>query len=201
MSGKNRTSPEKIGPLVHPDMSGKYQTSPDLISARSHGTYTLNRDMQSRNIGIYRRYIPIPVGWWIMPSHSLCVSPILVRQLFMLLECLTACQLIKKKLLCYSQDNGLQLPNCRQKNISKGFITSVAVNYRYRRYKSIWKFQSIIDLDFSISIYRVSNLTLAIMSQQPPAVATWTPRYLNWVRARTKELWLVAVSAHANQTD
>ena len=31
MSGKNRTSPEKIGPLVHPDMSGKYQTSPDLI--------------------------------------------------------------------------------------------------------------------------------------------------------------------------
>ena len=30
MSGKNRTSPEKIGPLVHPDMSGKYQTSPDL---------------------------------------------------------------------------------------------------------------------------------------------------------------------------
>ena len=31
MSGKNRTSPEKIGPLVHPDMSGKYQTSPNLV--------------------------------------------------------------------------------------------------------------------------------------------------------------------------
>ena len=34
MSGKNRTSPEKIGPLVHPDMSGKYQTSPDLVIAQ-----------------------------------------------------------------------------------------------------------------------------------------------------------------------
>ena len=33
MSGKNRTSPEKIGPLVHPDMSGKYQTSPNLIKS------------------------------------------------------------------------------------------------------------------------------------------------------------------------
>ena len=40
---------------------------------------------------------------------------------------------------------------------------SVAVNYRYRRYKSIWKFRSIIDMDFSISIYRVSNLTSPIM--------------------------------------
>ena len=29
-------------------------------------------------------------------------------------------------------------------------LTSVAVNYRYRRYKSIWKFRSIIDMDFSI---------------------------------------------------
>ena len=43
-------------------------------------------------------------------------------------------------------------------------ICSVAVNYRYRRYKSIWKFRSIIDMDFSISIYRVSSLTWAIMS-------------------------------------
>ena len=42
--------------------------------------------------------------------------------------------------------------------------TSVAVNYRYRRYKSIWKFWSLINLDFSISIYRVSNFTLPIMS-------------------------------------
>ena len=33
--------------------------------------------------------------------------------------------------------------------------TSVAVDYRYRRNKSIWKFRSIIDMDFSISIYRV----------------------------------------------
>ena len=41
--------------------------------------------------------------------------------------------------------------------------TSVAVNYRYRRYKSIWKSRSIIDMDFSISIYQVSNLTSAIM--------------------------------------
>ena len=30
MSGKNRTSPEKIGPLIHPDMSGKYGTGPIL---------------------------------------------------------------------------------------------------------------------------------------------------------------------------
>ena len=36
---------------------------------------------------------------------------------------------------------------------------SVAVNYRYSQYKSIWKFRSIIDMDFSISKYRVSNLT------------------------------------------
>ena len=42
--------------------------------------------------------------------------------------------------------------------------SSVAVDYRCRRYKSIWKFQSIIDMDFSISIYRVSSLTWAIMS-------------------------------------
>ena len=41
---------------------------------------------------------------------------------------------------------------------------SVAVNYRYSRYKSIWIFRSIIDMDLSISIYRVSNLTWAIMS-------------------------------------
>ena len=34
---------------------------------------------------------------------------------------------------------------------------SVAVNYQYRRYKSIWKFRSIIDMDFSISIYRISD--------------------------------------------
>ena len=32
MSGKNRTSPEKIGPLVHPDMSGKYGTGPNLVN-------------------------------------------------------------------------------------------------------------------------------------------------------------------------
>ena len=31
---KNRTSPEKIGPLVHPDMSGKYQTSPNLLTTQ-----------------------------------------------------------------------------------------------------------------------------------------------------------------------
>ena len=43
-------------------------------------------------------------------------------------------------------------------------IGSVAVNYRYRRYKSIWKFRSIIDMDFPISIYQVSNLTWAITS-------------------------------------
>ena len=36
MSGKNRTSPEKIGPLVHPDMSGKYQTSPNLMMSPWH---------------------------------------------------------------------------------------------------------------------------------------------------------------------
>ena len=30
MSGKNRTSPEKIGPLVHPDMSSKYGTGLNL---------------------------------------------------------------------------------------------------------------------------------------------------------------------------
>ena len=38
---KNRTSPEKIGPLVHPDMSGKYQTSPNLVTA----SYDFNRTM------------------------------------------------------------------------------------------------------------------------------------------------------------
>ena len=43
------------------------------------------------------------------------------------------------------------------------FPISVAVNYPYRRYKSIWKFRSIIDMDFSISIYQVSNLTSPIM--------------------------------------
>ena len=45
-----------------------------------------------------------------------------------------------------------------------GLIHIVAVNYRYRRYKLMWKFRSIIDMDFSISIYRVSSLTWAIMS-------------------------------------
>ena len=38
---------------------------------------------------------------------SLCVFPILVRQLF---EFLTAYQLIKEKLLCYSKNDGLLLP-------------------------------------------------------------------------------------------
>ena len=45
----------------------------------------------------------------------------------------------------------------------KVISTSVAVNYGYRWYKSIWKFRLIIDMDFSISLYRVSNLTSAIM--------------------------------------
>ena len=40
-------------------------------------------------------------------QHCFCKFPILVRRLF---KCLTACQLIKKKSLCYSQDNGLTLP-------------------------------------------------------------------------------------------
>ena len=42
--------------------------------------------------------------------------------------------------------------------------TSVAVNYRYSRCKSIWKFWTMINMDFSISIYRVSNLMWAMMS-------------------------------------
>ena len=75
---------------------------------------------------------------------------------------------------------------------------SVAVNYPYRRYKSIWKFRPIIDMHFSILIYRVSNLTSAIMGQhnlwQPPTVATYMDSEVPWVRVRTKELWL----AHAN---
>ena len=32
MSRKNRTSPPKIRPLVHPDMSGKYGTGPNLVN-------------------------------------------------------------------------------------------------------------------------------------------------------------------------
>ena len=34
MSRKNRTSPEKIGPLVHSDMSGKYETGLNLTTPR-----------------------------------------------------------------------------------------------------------------------------------------------------------------------
>ena len=34
----------------------------------SHGTCTLNWNMQSRNIGTYLRYIPIPIGTWMVPS-------------------------------------------------------------------------------------------------------------------------------------
>ena len=49
--------------------------------------------------------------------------------------------------------------------------SSVAANYQYIQYKLIWKFRSIIDMDFSISIYRVPNLTWTIMSKQPLAVA------------------------------
>ena len=40
--------------------------------ARSHGTCALNRDMQSRNIRIYYRHIPIPISIWNMPSLNLC---------------------------------------------------------------------------------------------------------------------------------
>ena len=36
--------------------------------AHSRGTRVLNWDIQSRNIGIYRRDIPIPIGRWIGPS-------------------------------------------------------------------------------------------------------------------------------------
>ena len=73
---------------------------------------------------------------------------------------------------------------------------SVAVNYRHSSYKSIWKFRSMINMD--LAIYRVSNLSWAIMSfKQPSAVATWTLKYLGF-QTKTKELWLVAVSAHAN---
>ena len=61
--------------------------------------------------------------------------------------------------------------------------------------KSTRKFRSIIDMDFSISIYRVSsNLTFAIMSEQPPAVATWTPRYLESEREQRNTGW--SQSAH-----
>ena len=67
---------------------------------------------------------------------------------------------------------------------------SVAVNYRYRQYKSIWKFRSIIDMDFSISIYGVSNLTSPIMGYQPPAVApsTWSPSENKGTLAGTRQL-------------
>ena len=41
--------------------------------------------------------------------------------------------------------------------------TYVAINYGYRWYKSICKFRLIIDMAFSILIYRVSNLTSAMM--------------------------------------
>ena len=41
---------------------------------------------------------------------------------------------------------------------------NVAVDNRYSRYKSTWNIRSIIDMDFFISIYWVSNLTWSIMS-------------------------------------
>ena len=37
MSGKNQTSPKKIGPLVHLDMSGKYGTDLNLITTSPRG--------------------------------------------------------------------------------------------------------------------------------------------------------------------
>ena len=39
MSGKNRTSPKKIGPLVHLDMSGKYGTGPTLLTVNISMVY------------------------------------------------------------------------------------------------------------------------------------------------------------------
>ena len=51
MSGKNRTSPEKIGPLVHPDMSGKYQTSPDLLMSCNKNSSHLPR--HHKNCGLF----------------------------------------------------------------------------------------------------------------------------------------------------
>ena len=50
---------------------------------------------------------------------------------------------------------------------------NVAINYRY---KSIWKFRSIIDMDFSISIYRVSNINRherPVLSQNRSFNALW----------------------------
>ena len=55
-------------------------------------------------------------------------------------------------------------------------------------------------MDFSLSIYRVSNFTWAIiMSRQPPPALLPHGFRVPKVRVRTKELWLVAVRAHANQ--
>ena len=45
--------------------------------------------------------------------------PILVRQLF---DCITACQLLKKKLLCYSQDNRFLLTKTARHKKNLGFI-------------------------------------------------------------------------------
>ena len=52
---------------------------------------------------------------------------------------------------------------------------SVAVNYRYRHYKSTWKLRLIIDMDFFISIYWV--LGLKRYAQTTIRYVIWCTRY------------------------
>ena len=60
MSGKNRTSPEKIGPLVHPDMSGKYQTSPNLVTGNLKMGWLVSMAQHADHCSWFGELIPYP---------------------------------------------------------------------------------------------------------------------------------------------
>ena len=84
MSGKNRTSPEKIGPLVHPDMSGKYQTSPNLINngltimpcgAAVTWRPTKVSGIQWKKIWCQKYIIFQKWIYWLTPHHPYLSSP------------------------------------------------------------------------------------------------------------------------------
>ena len=85
MSGKNRTSPEKIGPLVHLDMSGKYQTSPDLVTHIPNRMTSSNLvtcyHLLDENCSIYSQNDEVTKWWSHQNKHTStvrCLWPVMV---------------------------------------------------------------------------------------------------------------------------
>ena len=71
------------------------------------------------------------------------------------------------------------LRHCQSVLPHRTLSTDVAINYQYVWYISIWPFQSIIDMDYSISIIKFLAFNCPVMSYQFDVVSHTYKMYLN----------------------